>query len=213
MGSGTFVALEGVEGAGKTTQLRLLAEWLGSGGVDPVLVREPGGTPLAEDVRSLLLHAAHDVSPNAEALLFQVARADLVARVIRPALAAGQVVLADRFELSTRCYQVAGRGLDAAQVGSAIALATGGLAPDAYLVLDLDPAAGRSRQSAEGKGPDRIERADAAFHERVAEAFRQASGPTIEHLSAAQEPGALHAEIRGILIRRFPAAFGGLPPR
>jgi len=201
--AGRFVAFEGVEGAGKSTQVRLLAERLAAAGQAPVVVREPGGTPLAEEVRALLLHAAHDIAPTAEALLFQVARADLVARVIRPALAAGRVVIADRFALSTLCYQVAGRGLDAARVEAAVELATGGLVPDIYIVLDVAPAVGRERQQTQGKGPDRIERADRAFHDTVARAFRAAAGPNIVHVSADQAPEAVHADVWRALEGRW----------
>lgn len=207
MASGLFLAFDGPDGAGKTTQVRMLARRLEALGRPPVVVREPGGTPLAEDVRNLLLHAPHDITPNAEALLFQVARADLVARVIRPALEQGRTVLADRFELSTRCYQVAGRGLAAAGVMAAIALATDGLLPDLYLVLDIDADRGRRRQQAEGKGPDRLERADAGFHDRVARAFREAAGPSILHLNAEQSPEAVHAAAWTALAGRFPQVF------
>ncbi len=184
MPHGLFIALEGVEGAGKSTQVQRLAERLRALGRDPVLVREPGGTPFAEQVRQLVLHEPYELTAASELFLYQAARADLTARVIRPALASGRDVLADRYELSTRAYQAAGRGLDEAAVRGAIGLATGGLAPDLYLVLDLPPAEGRRRQAAEGKQPDRLERADAAFHERVAEAFRSAGGPNVMHLDA-----------------------------
>ncbi len=200
--TGIFVAFEGTEGSGKTTQIRLLVERLGAAGVEPLVVREPGGTPLAEDVRNLVLHAPRDIPPAAEALLFQVARADLVQRVIRPAIALGRIVIADRFEISTRCYQVAGRGLPAADVAAAIRLATGGLQPDIYLVLDADAAIGRRRQAAEGKAPDRIEQADKDFHDRVAQAFRKAAGPNIVHLQADQSQDALHQEIWRTLAAR-----------
>lgn len=201
--SGFFVALEGVEGSGKSTQVRLLAERLKTAGRDPVVVREPGGTPLAEEIRTIVLHMPHDVPPTAEALLFQVARADLVARVIRPALAQGRVVIADRFELSTRCYQIDGRGLEAKLVESAIALATGGLVPDLYVVLDLDAAPGQARMAAQGKTLDRMERADRGFHDRVARAFRNSSGPNIVHLSADQAPEAVHAALWRAVAGRF----------
>jgi dTMP kinase len=139
--------------------------------------------------------------------LFQAARADLVRRVIAPALEAGGVVLADRYELSTRCYQGVGRGLPADLVTAAIRLATGGLEPDLYLVLDLDYEGGRRRQQAQGKGPDRIERAEAEFHRRVAEAFRSAAGPNILHLRADRPAVALHEAIWTALAERFPATF------
>lgn len=204
---GLFIAVEGIEGAGKTTQVAMLAERLGLLGRASVVVREPGGTPVAEDARRLLLHAPHDLSPASELFLFLAARADLVQRVIRPALARGEVVLADRFELSTRCYQAAGRGLGALAVGSAIELATGGLLPDLYAVLDLPPEAGRARQAAQGKAPDRMERADGGFYRRVAEAFRNAAGPAILHLAGDRPADAVHAELWGALAARFPQTF------
>lgn len=205
---GHFIALDGIEGAGKSTQIARLAERLRASGSDPLLVREPGGTPLAEAARDLVLHG-HDMAPAAELFLYLVARADLVERVIRPALAAGRVVLADRFELSTRAYQSAGRGLPEAQVSGAIALATGGLMPDLYVVLDLPIDIGRERQAAQGKSPDRIERAETAFHARVAAAFRRASGANVAHVSAAGSSDATHDAIWDEVRRRFPALAGG----
>jgi len=202
--AGYFIALEGIEGAGKSTQIARLAERLRTRGHDPLLVREPGGTPLAEAARDLVLHG-HDMAPAPELFLYLVARADLVTRVIRPALAAGRVVLADRFELSTRAYQAGGRGLPEAEVAGAIAIATGGLMPDLYLVLDLPVDVGRERQAAQGKAPDRIERAETAFHARVAESFRRASGPNVIHVSAAGSAEATHEAIWSEVTRRFPA--------
>ena len=206
--TGYFIALEGIEGAGKSTQIARLAERLRAHGHDPLLVREPGGTPLAEAARDLVLHG-HDMAPAAELFLYLVARADLVARVIRPALAAGRVVLADRFELSTRAYQAAGRGLPDVQVTGAIALATGGLMPDLYIVLDLPVTVGRERQTAQGKAPDRIERAETAFHARVAESFRRASAANVTHVSAAGTPEEAHEAIWAEIARRFPALAQG----
>jgi len=201
---GYFIALEGIEGAGKSTQVARLAERLRARGHDPLLVREPGGTPLAESARDLVLHG-HDMAPAAELFLYLVARADLVTRVIRPALAAGRVVLADRFELSTRAYQAAGRGLPERDVTGAIALATGGLLPDLYLVLDLPVDVGRRRQAEQGKSPDRIERAETAFHDRVAESFRRAAGTNVCHVSAAGSADETQEAIWSEVTRRFPA--------
>jgi dTMP kinase len=208
MAAGVFIAFEGVEGAGKSTQVALLAEALRRRGHEAVLVREPGGTPLAEEARRLLLHGPDDVSPEAEVFLLQLARTDLVRRVIRPALAAGRVVIADRFELSTRAYQIGGRALPADLVGAAIALATGGLLPDCYVVLDLAPSDGRARQASSGKSPDRMERADTAFHERVAAAFAAAAGPGVLHVDAAAPTEAVHRAVVAALARRFPTLFG-----
>ncbi len=201
---GVFLALEGVEGAGKTTQAARLADRLRAAGHDVLLVREPGGTPFAEECRRLLLHAPHDLTAPSELFLFQAARADLTARVIRPALEAGRIVIADRFELSTRAYQTGGRGLPADAVATAIALATSGLQPDLYLVLDLPVAAGRSRQAAEGKGADRLEREAEAFHERVAAAFRDAAGANVVHVPAEGSPDAVFDAIWRTVTARLP---------
>jgi dTMP kinase len=147
-------------------------------------VRQPGGTPVAEAARKVALRSRHEISPAAELFMFLAARADLVARVIRPAIEAGQIVLADRFDLSTRAYQVAGRGLPAADVDAALRLATGGLVPDLTLVLDIPVEIGRERQRRARKVQDRFEREDDAFHERVLDAYRGAAGPGVVHLDA-----------------------------
>jgi dTMP kinase len=183
---GTFVVVEGPEGAGKSTLVRWLAGQLRAEGHRVTAVREPGGTPLAEAARKLALKSRHERAYAAELFLFLAARADLVERVIRPALADGHIVIADRFGLSTLAYQVAGRGLPRADVEAALRVATGGLTPDLTLVLDVPVAVGRERQRAAGKVKDRIEREDDTFHTRVREAYRSASGPGIVHIDASQ---------------------------
>src|ERR1700747_1293770 len=125
-----FIVVEGPEGAGKSTLARWLGTRLVAEGLSVVTVRQPGGTPVAEAARKVALKFPHAMSPVAELFLFLAARADLVERVIRPALEAGQVVVADRFDLSTMAYQVAGAGLPAAQVSQAIRPPTGGLGPE-----------------------------------------------------------------------------------
>lgn len=182
----TFVVVEGPEGAGKSTLVRWLGGELRSEGRGVVTVREPGGTPLAEAARKLALKSRHERAYGAELFLFLAARADLVERVIRPALADEQIVLADRFGLSTIAYQVAGRGLPRADVEAALQIATGGLAPDLTIVLDVPVGVGRERQRAARKVRDRIEREDDEFHTRVREAYRTASGPGIVHIDASQ---------------------------
>lgn len=182
----TFVVVEGPEGAGKSTLVRWLGTELRAEGRDVLTVREPGGTPIAEAARKLALKSRHDRAFAAELFLFLAARADLVERIMRPALAEGQIVIADRFGLSTIAYQVAGRGLPLADVAAALRVATGGLTPDLTLVLDIPVALGRERQRTAGKVRDRIEREDDAFHGRVREAYRTASGPGIVHIDASQ---------------------------
>jgi len=188
---GFFLVLEGPEGSGKSTLALALARRATERGIEVVPVREPGGTPAAEAARSILLDHAHAVGPATELFLVLAARAELVSRVIRPALEAGKLVIADRFDLSTRAYQVAGRGLPEADVTVANAMATGGLVPDLTLVLDLDPAAGRARQVSAGKQTDRLDDEDPAFHQRVAKAYLAAQGPGVRHLNAQASPDAL----------------------
>src|SRR2546422_2432177 len=191
LGSGLFVVVEGPEGAGKSTLVRWLAARLRADGRRVMAVRQPGGTPVAEAARKLALQFPHDVAPVAELFLFLAARADLVHHVIRPALEEGQVVVADRFDLSTIAYQVAGGGLPAADVTQAIRLATGGLVPDVTLGLDVPVELGRERQRTARKVQDRIERQDDAFHARVREAYRRGpgAGGVRTHAPAAPEKG------------------------
>jgi len=182
--TGFFLVLEGPEGAGKSTLLRTLTGRLAAEGIGAVAVREPGGTPAAEALRAELLADDRLWSAEAELLYICAARADLVAKVIRPALERGEVVVSDRFDLSTNAYQVAGRGLPAEMVDWVNRAATGGLTPDLTLVLDLPAAVGRHRQLAAGKARDRLDRESMAFHERIEMAYRRATGPRILHLDA-----------------------------
>ena len=208
---GIFVVVEGPEGAGKSTLVRRLAGQVRAdgGGHRVTTVREPGGTPIAEAARKLALKSRHDRAFGAELFLFLAARADLVERVIRPALANGQVVIADRFGLSTIAYQVAGRGLPRADVEAALRVATGGLVPDLTLILDIPVTVGRERQRSAGKAQDRIEREDDEFHTRVREAYRSASGPGIVHIDASQPKKA----VQDAAWREVAAATGALSLR
>ena len=181
---GFFLVLEGPEGAGKSTLAAALAERVRATGAAFVPVREPGGTSAAEAARAIVLDHAHAVGAEAELLLMLAARADLVRRVIRPALEKGSLVIADRFDLSTQAYQVAGRGLPADLVAAANRIATGGLVPDLTLVLDVTPEAGRVRQVVAGKVKDRMEVEGPDFHARVAAAYLAAAGPGVQHLNA-----------------------------
>ncbi|GAB3842864.1 dTMP kinase [Nesterenkonia populi] len=200
--TGLFIALEGGEGAGKTTQLRLLRDWLTEAGHDVVLTREPGGTEIGERIRTLLLeHGQGEVDPRTEALLFAASRAAHVAQRIRPAVAAGQLVLTDRFVDSSLAYQGAGRGLGVDAVARVNEWATAGLVPDLTVLLDVDPSVSRSRREARdgGRPGDRIESAEDAFHARLREAFleRAAAAPgRYLVLDGTQAPDAVHARIR-----------------
>lgn len=186
--AGCFVVIEGPEGAGKSTLIRSIGTRLQAAGKAHSLWREPGGTPVAEAARRVVLDPVLEIGPSAELFLMLTARADLVSKEVRPRIARGEVVLADRYELSTMAYQIAGRGLDPAAVRSANVLATGGLTADVTLVLDVDVSVGAARQQAAGKSPDRMEHEDRAFHERVTAAYRAASGPGIVHLNATGTP-------------------------
>lgn len=214
MTRGALVVFEGGEGAGKSTQLQRLVARLAAAGVPHRVFREPGGTPAGDRIRDLLLHTDAPLAPTTEAALFIASRAELVATEVRPALARGEHVLLDRFLLSTYAYQVHGRGLPEADVRSANLLATGGLAPNLTLLLTLPVDEGLRRVGARGAG-DRMERADRAFHERVAAAFDrfatpawQASHPEcgpIVAVNAAAEPDTVELRIHGWLRDRVPA--------
>lgn len=168
---GLFITLEGVEGCGKTTQLRLLAGHLERRGCRVVTTREPGGTPLAEALRGLLLDPATGaISPLSELMMYAAARAQHVHAMIRPALERGDVVLCDRFCDSTLAYQGGGRGISPDQIRTLNTLATGGLAPDCTLLFDLPVEDGLARSGKRG-ALDRIEGESADFHRRVRGAF------------------------------------------
>lgn len=172
---GVFVTLEGVDGAGKTTQCALLCAALEACGREAVRLREPGGTRVGEGVRALLLDPClAPMDPVCELLLFEAARAQLVAQVVRPALARGAVVVSDRFFDSTLAYQGFARGLGADAVRTANRLSCGGLVPDRTVVLDLDPALACERARGRG-GADRIEQEGLAFQEHVRAGFLDAA--------------------------------------
>lgn len=172
MARGLLIVFEGPEGAGKSTQLKLLADALGANSADVVAVREPGGTVVGDEIRRILLDPESDIVPRSEALLFMASRAQLVEREIRPALEQGAIVLVDRFFLSTYAYQGAGRGLPEDDLRQANAMATSGLVPDLTLLLAIPVEAGLARARERGQH-DRMERAELEFHERVARAFER----------------------------------------
>ncbi len=161
-----FISLEGIDGSGKSTQAKLLAEKLGA---ETLLIREPGGTEAAERIRELLADPTIELDPFAELLLFLAARADLTARVIRPAMEAGRHVVADRFADSSVAYQGAGRGLGASEVITLTDNATDGLWPDLTILLRIDPEAGLAR----AEGTDRFESEGLELQRAVATAYEE----------------------------------------
>ncbi len=170
---GLFVTFEGPEGSGKTTQIRLLAEWLRTRGADVLLTREPGGTRIGDAVRGLLLDPANtEMRPETEFLLFSAARAQIVGQVIRPHLAQGGVVLCDRFADSSLAYQGYGRQLDLAMLRTVTTFATAGLTPDLTVCLNLPVLEGLRRKQGGDQGEwNRMERERLEFHERVHAGF------------------------------------------
>ncbi|HWP38017.1 MAG TPA: dTMP kinase [Gemmatimonadales bacterium] len=204
---GAFIVIEGPEGAGKTTLAQALARRLRAAGMEVQEVREPGGTPLAEAARRAALDPALAASPVAELFLMLAARADHVSKVIEPALAQGKIVLSDRFELSTEAYQIAGRRLPRTAVLEANRVATGGLTPDLTLVVDVPVDVGLARQQMAGKAADRIERDGRELHERVADAFRAASGPSVVHLDGTRRPEDVERAAWDVVRTRFGEQF------
>jgi dTMP kinase len=168
--AGRLIVFEGVEGAGKTTQLEHLALRLGRHGLSVRRLREPGGTAIGDEIRGMLLRPGALIPPRTEALLFMASRAALMGEQVRPALERGEVVLLDRFFLSTYAYQVGGRGLPESEVREANRFATGGLVPDLTILLTLPVGEGLARAARRGAS-DRMEQADRGFHDRVEAAF------------------------------------------
>jgi dTMP kinase len=186
-----FLAIEGIEGTGKSTLMGAITAALRAQGRDVVMTREPGGTPLGDAVREIFLNSAMAVAPWAEALLVNAARAQHVADVIRPALAAGRTVICDRFTDSTLAYQGYGRGLDLDPLRAVCAIAAGGLDPELTLLLDLPVSVARVRLRERSGVVDRIELEDDVFHERVRRGFLAIARASTRHrvIDATQAPG------------------------
>lgn len=204
MTSGKFIALEGGEGVGKSTQTRLLAEALRARGLDVVVTREPGGTPGAETIRNLLLGLEGEGwNPQAEALLFAAARADHVERLIRPALSRGQWVICDRFLDSSRAYQGGGGGLSDADILALHRIGSQDLLPDLTLLLEVPAEVAQARLAARDTGgSDRIGGREAAYHARVAQAFArfaEAEPERFARIDAAGRPEQAHVAILSAL--------------
>lgn len=219
MSGGTLIVFEGAEGAGKTTQIKRLAERLTQNGVPCVAVREPGGTPVGDAIREILLDPEREITAPTEALLFMASRAELISREINPSLREGKVVLLDRFFLSTYAYQITGRGLSENEVRAANRLATGALIPDLTILLDLPAGEGLARADARG-GRDRMEKSGADFHDRVGRAFRQfadkdwqashpESGP-VTLIDGSGDEAEVFSRVAAALQQAFPKLFSRL---
>lgn len=216
-GRGALIVFEGGEGSGKSTQLRFLSRDLEQRSVPHVCLREPGGTPLGTEVRRLLLDRASDITPRAEALLFMASRAQLVQREIMPALARGEVVLLDRFFLSTYAYQIAGHGLPEDEVRAANRFATGGISPDLTLLFAFPVEDGLARAARRPAAHDRMEAMGETFHRRVAAAFGTFADPSwqadhpecgpIVPVDAEGSEDEVMARVRAALRARWPGIF------
>ena len=195
---GRFITLEGIEGAGKSTQVAPLVEELARSGIDAIATREPGGTPEAEAIRALLLDPAHrSLGKDAELLLVFAARAEHIEKVIRPALERGRWVVCDRFTDATFAYQGAGRGIGSPRVAVLEDWVQGELRPDLTLLLDLPVSVGQARIRA--RGADRFEREGSAFFERVRATYLERAREAPERyriIDASESPSATSAAIR-----------------
>lgn len=205
---GYFIVIEGSDGSGKSTLARRLAAALKREGHQICSVREPGGTGLSERVRHVLLHVRETISPRAELFLYLASRAQLIDEVIRPALKRGEIVIADRFSLSTFAYQSAGRGLPLFQVAGSDQFARDGVAPDLTIVLAVSEKDAEKRMKAMGNVPDRIERESRPFHRRVRRFYEKWAVKRPHHiiLDSAVGPDAVLAEaileVKKVLSKR-----------
>jgi dTMP kinase len=171
---GRFISLEGIDGSGKTSLLEYIWEYLQGAGYEVLTIREPGGTVISEKIRNMLLDVKNaGILPGTEALLYAAARSQVVEEIIRPALARGQMVLADRYLDSTIAYQGYGRGLEIEYLNQLNQLCTGGLVPDLTLLLDVDPAEGARRRKKDI--PDRLEKEGLEFQDRVRRGYMELS--------------------------------------
>ena len=194
-GSGTFLSLDGIDGCGKSTQCRLLADWLRGRGYKVTTCRDPGGTALGDQLRTLLLDSATPRTPEAETLLFMASRAQLVAEVIRPALDRGEVVVSDRYLLSTVAYQGHGKGLDPFAIWQVGGFGCHGFRPDLTLVLDLPVEVAFARLN---RPSDRMESLGEEFFEKVRQGFLDEARIFRDHIRVidANQPGeVVHAQI------------------
>lgn len=205
---GIFITFEGIEGSGKTTQIALLADYLVARGRSVRLTREPGGTPIGDQVRKILLDPANTaLDPRAELLLYAAGRAQHLAEFIRPSLAGGTIVLCDRFSDATKAYQGYGRGLDLELIGDLDRIVTGGMRPDLTILLDIEASEGlaraRGRNSRHGLGAEaRFENELLPFHERVRKGYldlaKQEPG-RFRIVDASRQSETVHLDVRRIV--------------
>lgn len=203
---GTFITFEGIDGSGKTTQLRLLSSYLRVNGCDVLVTREPGGTPLGLRLRSALLDSQEQVDPLTELLVFAADRAQHVRRLLRPALDEGRVVISDRYADATVAYQGAGRGFSPALIDEIVKLATEGLKPDLTLLFDLpvaDCTARTGRRTNDRQKADRLDAEDEAFHARVREAYLKIAAADPDRVRVIDTGGSVektHTRVKEIVI-------------
>lgn len=204
MSFSSLIVFEGPEGAGKSTQIRLLAERLKTEGISPILTREPGGTQAADRIREVILNPSLTINPLSEFLLYSASRAQHVEEVIRPALAAGKIIISDRFYGASVAYQGYGRGLDLGFIHELNTRVTSGLKPDLVLLLDIDPEKGLARVAERGQ-KDRLELADLNFHRRVREGFlAQAEKDASWHrVDAANSPKEVAARVWEAVLEKL----------
>ena len=204
--AGTFITFEGIDGSGKSTQLRLLSGFLRMSGCDVLLTREPGGTPLGLRLRAALLDAQEEVDPLTELLVFAADRAQHVSQLIRPTLESGRVVLSDRYADATVAYQGAGRGFSPERIADIVHLATKGLVPDLTLLFDvsvMESTDRMTRRSSARNKRDRIDIEAADFHSRVREAYLKIAAAEPERVKVIDTSGAVeetHEQVKQIVV-------------
>lgn len=206
---GTFITLEGPEGAGKTTQVKILSGKLDSLGIAHVVTRDPGGTPLGKQIRRILLTPGGIISPVAELLLYQADRAQHVSEVIMPALVAGKLVICDRYTDSTVAYQGYGRGIDLALIEELNQISTGGLKPELTILFDLESEKGLGRLHPGGH--DRLEREAIEFHHKVRSGYLAQAKKypeRFEIIDATKALSAVQEDFTRIVFERFRDKFG-----
>jgi len=206
MGKGLFITFEGIDGCGKSTQRDLLARELERRGVDVLTTRDPGGTPIGEDIRKILVSdASVHIAPTTELLLYVAARAQLVAEFIKPALLAGRIVISDRYTDSTVAFQGHGRGLDLEMIDELNNFATAGLKPDLTIVFDLDPGTARVRVGSRPMGGllGAFDEQHSEFHERMRQGYLKmadAEPSRVRVVNAAGSVEETHAQVLSIVV-------------